>query len=113
MVQRSPSETMEYRTVQGASGDRTRDHRLPLPVGDLEVERERAQDAQLHLDELARSATGLLPDHHRADLSDHRRQGTHHPRGGGPQPLRDPLKGSDAEFTTVPLTRHEFHGGWK
>ncbi len=33
-------------------------------------------------------------------------------RRGGPQPPRDPLKGSDAEFTTVPLTRHEFHGGW-
>ena len=50
-----------------ADRDRSRDHSLPLPAGNLEVEQDRTPHVQLHLDELAGPAAHLVPHHRRAD----------------------------------------------
>ena len=111
-VQRAPGQAVEGRAGQAGPRDRSRDHRLPLPTGDVEVEQDRAQDVQLHLDELARSAPRLLSHHHRTHRATTTTKGLTIRAEEDLNYYETGTKVTAAELAAVPLTPHKFHGDW-
>ena len=103
-VQRLSGQAVEGRVGHAGRRDRPRDHRLPLPTGNLEVEQDRAQDVQLHLHELARSTPRLVSDHHRADLEHDDTKGLKIRAEEDFNYYETGTKVSDAELAAVPLT---------
>ena len=87
-LQRLPGPSLEGAPRPPRRRDRPHHHRVPLPTGHLEVEPHRAPHVQLHLDELAGSATALLPHDHRADRRQRTTDRTAHPRRPRPETTR-------------------------
>jgi hypothetical protein len=79
-VQQLPQPAVEGRTRQAGRRDGSRDHGVPLPAQDLEVEPDRAPPVQPDLDELAGPPAGLPRGDRRPDRRDHHPHGPQGPR---------------------------------
>ena len=86
---------------------------LPLPARHVEVEQDRTPPVQLHLDELARPA----PHRHRAPSSSSSpppppQTGLTVQRAYDPNWYPTGERITDADYNSIPLTRHDWHGDW-
>ena len=111
-VQRASGQTLEGRTGQVRPRERPRDHRLPLPAGNFEVEPDRTPHVQLHLHGTGEADLRLVSHHHRADLGDDHQERPQIKAERDWNYYETGVQVSKAELAALPLFRHEFHGDW-